>query len=67
MAVFGAWCYLFVKDPVYEIRARLLFEGRNISAVMQQRPQSDSTGTLMSDREKLEVLTSRTLIEHIVR
>jgi capsular exopolysaccharide synthesis family protein len=67
MAVFGAWCYVYLSDPVYEIRARLMFQGRNVSAAMQQRVQSDSASTLMSEREKLEVLTSRTLIENIVR
>ncbi|HTF18637.1 MAG TPA: polysaccharide biosynthesis tyrosine autokinase [Chryseolinea sp.] len=67
IAVFAAWCYLYITDPVYEIRARLLFEGRNISTSMQQRNRTDSSATMLSERDKLEVLTSRTLIENIVR
>lgn len=65
-AVFGTWCYIYVSDPVYEIRARLMFESRSISASMQQPSSKDSSGSL-SERAKLEVLTSRALIENIVR
>ena len=67
LAVFGAWCYLYVVDPVYEIRARLLFEGRNISAAAQNHTQHDTSASIISERAKLEVLTSRTLIENIIR
>jgi len=34
---------------------------------MQQRNRTDSSATMLSERDKLEVLTSRTLIENIVR
>jgi capsular exopolysaccharide synthesis family protein len=67
LAVFGAWCYLYIVDPVYEIRARLLFEGRNISAAAQNHIQHDTSTSNISERAKLEVLTSRTLIEKIIK
>lgn len=67
VAVFGAWCYLYLTDPVYEIRARLLFEGPSISAATQQRNDRDSSSTQLNKQAKLEVLTSRSLIEDIIR
>ena len=67
VAVFGAWCYLYFTAPVYEIRARLLFEGRNISAATQRNYSADTSASPLDDRAKLEVLTSRSLIENIIR
>ncbi|MGC3944131.1 MAG: polysaccharide biosynthesis tyrosine autokinase [Chryseolinea sp.] len=66
LGLFGAWSYLFIKDPVYEIRARLLFNEHSISATAQ-RIQKDSSSRLLDERAKLEVLTSRSLIEDIIR
>jgi|GEM_PF-3482966 capsular exopolysaccharide synthesis family protein len=66
VAIFGAWSYLYLKDPVYEIRARLLFNERSVSATAQRQP-GDSTSRQLDDRAKLEVLTSRSLIEDVIR
>jgi capsular exopolysaccharide synthesis family protein len=67
MAIFGAWCYLYLTSPVYEVRARLLFEGRNVSATTQRGFSADTAATPLDERAKLEVLTSRSLIENIIR
>ena len=63
LAVAVAWAYLRFKPPVYEIRARLLFDRLEQNGV----PATDSTQLSMGERATLEVLTSRTLVEEVVR
>src|SRR5918993_1034971 len=67
LAVFFAWCYLFLTPPVYEIRARLLFEGHNMSSATRRQVARDTSSTQLNEYAKLEVLTSRSLMENIVR
>lgn len=67
LAVFAAWSYLYIRDPVYEIRARILFDDSKISATAQRQTKRDSTLRTLDERARLEVLTSRSLIEDIIR
>ncbi|MEJ1236644.1 polysaccharide biosynthesis tyrosine autokinase [Chryseolinea sp. T2] len=67
LALFGAWSYLYITDPVYEIRAKLLLSERNISATAQHQISKDTISKSLDERAKLEVLTSRSLVEDIIR
>lgn len=67
VAVFFAWSYLYISNPVYEIRSRLLFEGHSVSAATQRRTSVDTSSATLNDQAKLQVLTSRTVIEEVIR
>lgn len=66
LAVFGAWSYLSLADPVYEIRARLMLQNRKLSTATQNQDNADSLGVQLTERAKIEVLTSRSLIEDVI-
>jgi capsular exopolysaccharide synthesis family protein len=67
LGVFGAWSYLSLTDPVFEVRARLMFHDQNVSAITQRGASSDSSVTPLGDKAKLDVLTSRSLAGEVIR
>lgn len=67
VAVFAAWVYLYLTDPVYEVRARLLLESRNISSTVQGHSATDSSLLPIDQRARLQILTSRSVLEQVIR